>query len=431
MHNLAIDLHLLGYNVTGSDDEIYEPAASRLSKHGLLPQYTGWDSGKIHEGLNFVVLGMHAKMDNPELKAALAMNIPVYSYPELVFNMAADKKRVVIAGSHGKTTITSMILHVLKKTDRKFDYLVGAQINGFTNMVQLSDAPLMVMEGDEYLSSPIDLRPKIHHYRPHVTVLSGIAWDHVNVFPTFESYLKAFSGYVDMIQPGGTVIFNKNDEEITRILEKVRPDILTIPYLPFERSQNENAIIFKQKSYPISVIGEHNLSNMAAAMEVCQQLGITEIQFLEKISDFTGAAKRLQLISEKNQRFVYLDFAHSPSKVKATTAAFKHWFSGKKMLALLELHTYSSLDPFFIAQYRNTLQDADEVVIFVSANTLKIKNKKLLSEEAVKNAFLHPNLLYITSKEELSQVLSDKRYEALNILCMSSGNFDQLDLKQI
>lgn len=431
MHNLAIDLHQLGYQVTGSDDEIYEPAASRLAKHGLLPEITGWDENKIHAGLDFVVLGMHAKKDNEELAKARQMNLPVYSYPELVYNMSADKQRVVIAGSHGKTTITSMVLHVLKKLDRTFDYLVGAQIAGFTNMVQLSDAPLIVVEGDEYLSSSLDPLPKIHHYHPHITVLSGIAWDHVNVFPTYDSYVMAFSAYLDMIEKNGTLIYNVNDDEVSRIVQDTRPDISKIPYTPLQRVDNENAILYQQHTYPVSVIGEHNLSNMAAAMAVCEKLGIDGVRFLEQISDFTGAAKRLQLISNRDNRCVYLDFAHSPSKVKATTSAFKKWFAGKKMLALLELHTYSSLDPAFIMQYKNTLQDADEVIIFISENTLKIKNKKLLTENEVKDAFSHPNLRYITRKDDLTNVLSEDRYKEFNILCMSSGNFDQLDLQKI
>ena len=431
MHNLAIDLHQLGYKVTGSDDEIYEPAKSRLAKHGLLPEKTGWDETKIHKGLDFVVLGMHAKNDNEELGAARKLNIPVYSYPELVYTLSANKQRVVIAGSHGKTTITSMVLHVMKKQDRAFDYLVGAQIAGFTNMVQLSDAPLIVVEGDEYLSSSLDPRPKIHHYYPHITVLSGIAWDHVNVFPTFDSYVSAFSTYLDMIEENGTLIYNVNDEEVSRIVQNTRPDIYKIPYLPFKRVDNENAILYKQHKYTISFIGEHNLSNMAAAMAVCKELGISEEIFLEKISDFTGAAKRLQLVSNDNGRHVYLDFAHSPSKVKTTAFAFKQWFPAKKMLALLELHTYSSLDPDFIVQYNNTLQAADEVIIFISESTLKIKNKKLLKEEEVRGAFVHPSLRYLTRNEDLIKVLSEEKYKHFNILCMSSGNFDHLDLQKI
>jgi UDP-N-acetylmuramate: L-alanyl-gamma-D-glutamyl-meso-diaminopimelate ligase len=431
MHNIAIDMHQLGYEVTGSDDEIYEPSLSRLKENGILPEKMGWFPEKVSSALEFIVLGMHAKKDNPELLKALQTGVPVYSYPELVYKLSLTKKRVVVAGSHGKTTITSMILHVLSKCNIDFDYLVGAQIHGFKNMVKISDAPLIVLEGDEYLSSPIDLRPKIHHYHPHITVLTGIAWDHINVFPVYEDYKKVFVTYLNKLEKNALAIYNHEDEEVRSVIQMIKAEVKLIPYSTLKRVDYTDFIEYDGEKYKVSVIGNHNLSNLNAAMLVCKQLGISEKQFLSHISDFTGAAKRLQLISENENRKIFLDFAHAPSKVKATTKANKQWFGSKKLLAVFELHTFSSLDVNFLPQYKNTLDDADEVIVFYSEHTLKMKNKPVLDKEFVKSSFHFPGMLVLTDKETLLEELNKTKYQNFNILLMTSGTFDQMDLKKI
>ncbi|MBK8620430.1 MAG: peptidoglycan synthetase [Saprospiraceae bacterium] len=430
MHNLAIDLAGLGCEVTGSDDEIYEPALSRLKSLDLLPAKIGWHPEKITKDLDYVVLGMHAKKDNPELLKAMSFDIPVYSYPELIYNLSKNKKRVVIAGSHGKTTITSMILHVLKKNNVDFDYVVGAHIEGFDKMVKISDAPVIVLEGDEYLSSPLDPRPKIHHYHPFISVLTGIAWDHINVFPTYSDYIKAFSDYINLIEKNGFLIYNQNDAEVIRLANQTK-DVHGIPYDGLTRDFGKNSVLFEGRSYPISVIGNHNLSNLAAAMEVCSQLGILPQDFLSSVSDFKGAAKRLQQIKNTKQKAIYLDFAHAPSKVLATTQAFKSWFGNKKLCAVFELHTFSSLDESFLPQYKHTLEAADKAIVYVSKHTLLMKNKPFLNQEIIKKSFQHPNLTVIYEKEGLITELKDPQYEQYNILLMTSGTFDQMDYQTL
>ena len=370
MHNIALDMKAQGNDVTGSDDEIYEPSLSRLKEAGIAPDDFGWFPEKIHSDLDMVILGMHAKSDNPELLKALALGVKVYSYPEFVYQQSKDKKRVVVAGSHGKTTTTAMILHVLKKTGHTFDYLVGAQLDGFERMVQLTDAPLIVIEGDEYLSSPIDRVPKILHYKPHIAVITGIAWDHINVFTTFEMYQEQFLKFVDTIETYGLFIYYESDVHLKSIVAQ-RPYVNHIPYETLER--NGDQVVFENQSFPVSVIGDHNFQNMNAARLVCQQLGINYEMFFGAIRDFKGARKRLQKIAESENRVVYLDFAHAPSKVKATTDSFKHWFGEKKLLAVLELHTFSSLNPSFIPEYYGSLNASDKSVVFFNGHTLKMK----------------------------------------------------------
>ncbi|MBK9042800.1 MAG: peptidoglycan synthetase [Saprospiraceae bacterium] len=431
MHNIAIDMHQLGYEVSGSDDEIYEPSLSRLKEVGILPDKMGWFPEKIHNALEFIVLGMHAKIDNPELIRAKELGVVVYSYPELVYTLSMNKKRVVVAGSHGKTTITSMILHVLSKCNIDFDYLVGAQIVGFKNMVRISDAPLIVLEGDEYLSSPVDLRPKIHHYHPHITVLTGIAWDHINVFPVYEDYKNVFLTYINNLEDNAIVIYNEEDKEVASVIHSTKKNIRYIPYRTLQRLDSLDFIEYDGEKFSISVIGNHNLSNMSAAMMVCKQLGISEKDFFNSIADFTGAAKRLQLIAENNNRKIFLDFAHAPSKVNATTKANKQWYGDKKLLAVFELHTFSSLDSNFLPQYSHTLKDADAVIVFYSEHTLKMKNKPVLDKDFVKKCFQFPGMVVLTDKEKLLEELNQSKYKDYNILLMTSGTFDQLDYKNI
>ncbi len=425
MHNIALDLKAQGFDVRGSDDEIYEPSLGRLQQAGIAPANFGWYPDRITSDIDMIILGMHAKADNPELVKALQLQIPVYSYPEFIYKHSLHKKRVVIAGSHGKTTTTAMVLHVLKKLEFDFDYLVGAQIAGFDRMVKLTDAPLIVIEGDEYLSSPIDRVSKILHYKPHLAVITGIAWDHINVFPTFDDYKAQFVRFIQTVQHGGTVFYYEGDLELQNM--KGRDGISLEPYGALENNF-QNQVLFEDKYYDISVIGEHNLQNLNAARLVCQELGIDADIFFKSISDFTGAHKRLQKISQKDGRSVYLDFAHAPSKVKATTDAFKKWFGDQKLLAVLELHTFSSLNMSFIPQYLHSLNAADIAVIFYNEHTLAMKNMPLPDKQFLHSAFGHPNLFVITDADELHQMLIQKKYNDFNILLMSSGNFNQMNL---
>ncbi|MBK8827818.1 MAG: peptidoglycan synthetase [Saprospiraceae bacterium] len=424
MHNIALDLHAQGHIVTGSDDEIYEPSLSRLQKAGIAPKQFGWFPDKITSDTDIVILGMHAKADNPELKKAQDLGITVYSYPEFVYQHSKNKKRIVIAGSHGKTTTTAMILHVLNHLGMDFDYLVGAQLHGFDRMVKLSDAPLIVIEGDEYLSSTIDRVPKIHHYKPHVAVVTGIAWDHINVFPSFDNYKDQFRIFADTMPEGSTLIYYENDENLVEIIKNSKGKT-TIPYgaLPLTADKK---VSFDGISFPISIIGNHNLQNMNAARLVCNTLGIEDERFFDAISDFTGANKRLQKISDSGDRVVYLDFAHAPSKVKATTESFKTWFGDKRLIAVLELHTFSSLNKDFITQYTGSLDPADEAIIFYNVHTLKMKNMPDLDHNFLKQCFSHPHLQVFTDEAALHTYLNTKTKD--NILLMTSGNFNQMSL---
>lgn len=426
MHNIALELKARGHDVSGSDDEIYEPSLTRLKNVGILPTKFGWYPENITQELDFVILGMHAKADNPELVRANAFGIPVYSYPEFIYRHAFDKKRVVIAGSHGKTTTTAMILHVLNKKGLEFDYLVGAQLDGFERMVKLSDAPIIVIEGDEYLSSPIDRVPKIHHYKPHISVITGIAWDHMNVFPTFENYVEQFLIYIRTMETNSHLIYFKPDHVLCDIVEKSKhPD--AEPYDSLEINEKKE-VLFEDKSYPISIIGNHNLHNMQAAMLVCQRLGINGSEFMAAIGDFKGASKRLQKVSGNDKRVVFLDFAHAPSKVKATTDAFKQWYGNKKLLAVMELHTFSSLNKDFIPQYAETLNAADKAIVFFNEHTLKMKNMPPLDEAFLIAAFGHSDLEVFTDEKLLRDRISESKYEDYNVLLMTSGNFNKMEM---
>jgi UDP-N-acetylmuramate: L-alanyl-gamma-D-glutamyl-meso-diaminopimelate ligase len=426
MHNIALDMKAQGNDVTGSDDEIYEPSLSRLKEAGIAPEAFGWFPEKIHGHLDMVILGMHAKSDNPELLKAVALGVKVYSYPEFVYQHSQDKKRVVVAGSHGKTTTTAMILHVLKKTGHTFDYLVGAQLDGFERMVQLTDAPLIIIEGDEYLSSPIDRIPKILHYKPDIAVITGIAWDHINVFTTFEMYQEQFLKFVDTIVADGVLIYYETDVHLKSIIAE-RPNGNHLAYQTLER--NGEQVVFENQSFPVSVIGDHNFQNMNAARLVCQQLGINYDMFFGAIRDFIGASKRLQKIAESEHRVVYLDFAHAPSKVKATTDAFKHWFGEKKLLAVLELHTFSSLNPAFIPEYHDSLNAADKALVFFNVHTLKMKNMPDLDEEFITDSFGHSDIKVFTDEKLLLSYLTSEEYRMYNILLMTSGNFNKMSLE--
>ena len=434
MHNLAIALSYNHHTVTGSDDEIYNPSKERLRNHGLLPESMGWDPDLITKDIDVIILGMHARINNPELKKARKLGLKIYSYPEFLFQYAKDKHRVVIAGSHGKTTTTSMILHVLKNNKIEFDYLVGAQIEGFDSMVRLSDAPLMVVEGDEYLSSPIDRRPKILHYKPHVSVITGIAWDHINIFPSFENYKSQFTKYIKTIEKGGTLFFYKNDEHINDILGKIKnPKFEAEAYEAFDSTiKNGKSIILNEKGKPVAlkIFGKHNLENLQAAFLVCKKVGVTDAQFFKTIKSFKGAARRLQLLSKTKSCLAFLDFAHAPSKVDATMKALKAQHPKRKLIACLELHTFSSLNKEFLTEYSRTMNTADKAIVYFSEHTLAMKKLPPISTHEVKVAFDHPNIEVVTDNARMLSALKRFKWENKNLVMMTSGNFGGLDLKK-
>jgi UDP-N-acetylmuramate: L-alanyl-gamma-D-glutamyl-meso-diaminopimelate ligase len=435
MHNLAIAMHKKGFIVTGSDDEIFEPSKSRLAKLNLLPAKEGWDVTNINKNLDAVILGMHARIDNPELIKAQELGLKIYSYPEYIYEQTKDKIRVVVGGSHGKTTITAMILHVLNFHKMDCDYLVGAQLEGFDTMVKLTkEAKIAVIEGDEYLSSPIDRRPKFHLYKPNIAILSGSAWDHINVFPTFENYVEQFSIFVNLIEQEGSLVYCELDEEVKKVCEKARPDIKKFPYaVPEHNIENgvTNLFVSGNTKLPLQIFGEHNLMNLNGAMLVCNQLRLSSEQFYEAIQSFTGASKRLELVKKNDKTAVYKDFAHSPSKLKATTQAVKNQFPNRKLIACMELHTFSSLNEDFLKQYQGSMSLADEAIVYFNPHTIEHKKLKAISEEQVKNAFGGSNIkVYISSKVLLEDLLK-MNFENKNLLMMSSGNFDGIDFKEL
>lgn len=431
MHNLAIALKEKGHNISGSDDEIFEPSRSMLDSHGLLPD-EGWDPSKITEDLDAVILGMHAKKDNPELKKAQELNLRIYSFPEYIYEQSEDKQRVVIAGSHGKTTITAMILHVLKYFNREFDYAVGAYIKGFDLMVKLSDAPIIIIEGDEYLSSPLDDAPKFMHYHHHIALISGIAWDHINVFPSEERYMRQFEKFADRTPKGGSLIFSEDDSMTSVIGNKDRADVHKIPYETHAHviEDGKTFLLSGRERIPIQVFGKHNLQNLSGALEVLKKIGISEEQFYEAIPSFEGAAKRLEVISENGDTRTFKDYAHAPSKVKATVEAVKTQYPKQKLIACLELHTFSSLNPEFIKQYKGSLKNADEALIYVNPDALERKGNGLTKDDILA-AFDHKNLNYFEDSSALLQHLKNADRSSSNLLLMSSGNFDNLDLSTL
>tara|TARA_B100001564_G_scaffold259548_1_gene221360 strand:+ start:2947 stop:4266 length:1320 start_codon:yes stop_codon:yes gene_type:complete len=426
MHNLAIALKKKNFNVTGSDDAIFEPSKSRLKKYDLLPIENGWFEHKITEQIDAIILGMHAREDNPELIKAQKLNIPIYSYPEYIYKQSQNKKRIVIGGSHGKTSITAMILHVLKNLNIDCDYLVGAQLKGFDTMVKLSNAPLIILEGDEYLSSPIDRRPKFHIYKPHIGVISGIAWDHINVFPTFENYVDQFRIFKNTVSE--QLIYCNEDQVLNKLmLEKTKCEIIDYG-TPKHKIINGITSI---NDYDLKIFGTHNLQNLNAAMLVCMQIGIDKKTFLNEIKSFKGASNRLELISNKKDFSIYKDFAHSPSKLKATTLALKKQFPSRKLIACMELHTFSSLNKSFLKEYENSMNIVDIAIIYYNTETLKQKKLRDITKDEIKNAFKRTDLIVFTNSNKLEKYLKSIKSNNQNILLMSSGNFNGMDLNKI
>jgi len=434
MHNLAIALHNKGYQVTGSDDTIFNPSKSRLETKGLLPESFGWFPEKISSSLDAIVLGMHAKADNPELLKAQELGLKIYSYPEFLYEQSKNKTRVVIGGSHGKTTITSMILHVMHYHDRDVDYMVGAQLEGFDVMVKLTeDNDFIVLEGDEYLSSPIDRRPKFHLYKPNIALLSGIAWDHINVFPTYDNYVEQFKIFVDSIVNGGSITYNAEDAEVARVVEASENTIRKLPYNTPEYTveHGETLLETPEGPLPIEIFGKHNLNNLAGAKWICQHMGIDEDDFYEAIATFKGASKRLEKIAESKTSVAYKDFAHSPSKVSATTQAVKAQYEDKTLIACLELHTYSSLNAEFLKEYKGALDAADVAVVFYSPDAVEIKKLDAVSHEQIAHAFERNDLIIYTNPEEFKTFLFSQDFNNKALLLMSSGNYGGLDFDAI
>ncbi len=431
MHQLAIALKGKGYQVTGTDDEIFEPALTHLRDKGLLPNAFGWQPDLITPDLDAVILGMHAKADNPELIKAQQLGLSIYSFPEYIFHESQQKKRVVVGGSHGKTTTTSMIMHVLKTCHQDFDYLVGAKLAGFDQSVKVTNAPTIVCEGDEYLASALLRQPKFHFLFPHVAILTGIAWDHINVFPTFEFYLEQFVIFMNKIEAGGVLIYNETDEVLNKlVLSNKRTDIRYIPYkLPVHQIANgQTYITLDGAEGPLSVFGDHNLLNMQAAYYACAELGITAKDFVQAMANFTGASKRLELLASNAHCNIYRDFAHAPSKVIATIEAVKQQFPSRKLIGVLELHTYSSLNKEFMYQYKGALEKTDTAVVFYSKHALEIKGLPELPESYVVEGFYKKGLLVMTDKNELEKWLRVQNYSNTNLVLMSSGNYDGIDL---
>jgi UDP-N-acetylmuramate: L-alanyl-gamma-D-glutamyl-meso-diaminopimelate ligase len=429
MHNLAIALHKKGFQVTGSDDMIFEPSAGRLERFGLLPAQMGWNENLITPELDAVILGMHALLDNPELLRAQSLGLKIYSYPEYIYEQTKDKLRVVIGGSHGKTTITSMILHVLNFFGKDFDYLVGAQLEGFDTMVKITDsAPLIIIEGDEYLASPIDRRPKFHLYKANIAVISGVAWDHVNVFPTFENYLQQFQTFIETIQDPGKLIYCKDDIELRNLVARDHSPVDKIGYGIPQHSVKDGVTYLLPENLPLKVFGDHNLMNLSAAKLVCKEIGINDEDFNIAITTFKGAAKRLELLNSEKNTNVYKDFAHSPSKLKATIEAVKSQFVERKLVACMELHTFSSLNKTFLLQYADTMIQADKSIVYIDEKTFQQKRIVPFTEIDVQTAFKDDRLTFFNNADTLEQYLRQLDFKDTNLLLMSSGNFGGMDL---
>lgn len=434
MHSLAIALKQKSYEISGSDDAIFEPSKSRLKKYDIFPDHIGWSEDHISEDLDAVILGMHAKEDNPELIKARKLGLKIYSYPEFLYEQAKHKTRVVIGGSHGKTSITSMILHVMNYHDKEVDYMVGAALAGLDNPVHLTEEnDFIVIEGDEYLSSAIDPRPKFHLYQPNIALLSGIAWDHINVFPTYEKYVEQFKIFIDSIVNGGILVYNEEDSAVKKLAENTENPIRKHPYQTPEYHLEENHTILDvpEGELPLEIFGKHNLNNLAGAKWICQHMGVDEDDFYEAIATFKGASKRLEKVAETSSSVIFKDFAHSPSKVSATTAAVKEQYSNKKLIACLELHTYSSLNAEFLKEYKNSLEKVDVALVFYSPDAVAIKKLEAVSEEQIKEAFQKENLKVFTTSEEFKAELADIDLNNAVLLLMSSGNYGGLEMEEL
>ncbi|MFY0592916.1 UDP-N-acetylmuramate--L-alanine ligase [Roseivirga sp.] len=433
MHNLAICLKNLGNEVTGSDDAFFDPSKTNLKNHGLLPEIEGWHEDKIQPNLDLIILGMHAKADNPELVKAQSLGLKVLSFPEFIFEASKDKKRVVVAGSHGKTTITSMIMHVLKSMGKDFDYLVGAQLEGFDQMVQLTDAPYIIIEGDEYTTSPLDLTPKFLHYKHDLALISGIAWDHYNVYPTLDNYIDQFRQFIAITPTKGKVFYAESDDALCDLVKDMGSPSNLIPYGPHksEIRNQETFLLHKNGETAVQVFGQHNMQNLQVAKNILNNIGVTDEEFYHHIKSFAGASKRMEKIGENENSIMFKDFAHAPSKLKATSKAVKDQFDNRSLVACIELHTFSSLNKAFISQYKDTFNSPDEALVFINPKTVATKGLEMISEDELKEAFQRSDLKLFTEAQALENHLLSQKWEAKNLLLMSSGNYGGLDLEMI
>ena len=431
MHNLAIELKEKGYTISGSDDEIYNPSKANLEKHGLLPASFGWDASRISTELDAVVVGMHAKKDNPELLKAQELGLKTYSYPDFILEHSRAKQRIVVAGSHGKTTVTAMIMHVLQYAKKPFDYVVGAHVPGFERTIRLSNAPIIIIEGDEYLASPLDATPKFLRYDHHIGIITGLAWDHMNVFPTFDDYVKQFDKFADATPKAGTIIYNELDDLAVVIASKDRPDVKRVAYgtHPHSVVDGKTVVNYGGNELTLKIFGDHNMSNMQAALTLIKHLSIPKDSFYEAMVTFTGAERRLNLVAESKSSAIFYDFAHAPSKVDATVKAVKKIFPKRKLVATLELHTFSSLNKNFIPTYKDTLKAADTAIVFVNPHVLQSRGISDIDEAFLRKAFNRPDLHFITRIDPLQKKLKDEKSDNTNFLFMSSGNFEGTDMK--
>lgn len=438
MHGLAIELKNMGHEVSGSDDEIFEPSQTRLQKAGLLPPAAGWFPDRISGELDMVVAGMHAKADNPELLRAKELGLKVVSFPELVYEHARHKQRIVIGGSHGKTTITSMIIHVMRYWNRDVDFLVGAEVPGYGNSVRLTEtAPVMVIEGDEYVTSASDNRPKFWHYQHHIGVISGIAWDHFNIYPSTETYQEVFKVFAERTPKAGTLFWNGDDTQLAEMMKHIimSADVASIPYQAHKHQIGPNgqtALISSEKEkIQVQVFGRHNMENLQAALLVCQKVGISPAEFYQAIQSFQGAALRLQLVGSFQNTRVFRDYAHSPSKVAATVQSVRKQFPAQKLVACYELHTYSSLNPAFLPHYARTLHEAEVAAVYFNPHAVALKRMEPLTASQIKAAFARHDLLVFDDSEQLQEWLTDREWNGHNLLLMSSGNFNGLSIEAL
>ncbi|HLP20235.1 MAG TPA: Mur ligase family protein [Chitinophagales bacterium] len=434
MHNLAIVLRRKGHKVTGSDDKIIDPARTNLEKEGILPAQIGFFEENITEDLDAVILGMHARVDNPELVKAQQLGLKIYSFPEYLYEVSKKKQRVVIAGSHGKTTITSMVMHVLKENNYNFDYMVGAKVKGFDTSVKITeDAPIIVLEGDEYLASPINRESKFLYYKPNVALITGVAWDHINVFPDYEEYVEQFKKFAYSVEEWGFLTWFKEDEELKRIFNAYDAKVRSRAYgtHPYVIKGNTTYLQTDFGEIALKVFGEHNLQNIAGAKNVCNELGVFDEDFYKAIATFEGAANRLQFVGKNAETVIYKDFAHSPSKLKATVNAMKSQYKKATLVAVMELHTFSSLNKDFLEQYEGTMEEADVPVVFLDKETFEHKKMPLLKESFVKDSFGNQQLNIFTSKEELEAFLLELDWTNTNLLLMTSGSFGGMNIEEV
>jgi len=434
MHQLAIALHLNGNIVTGSDDEIFDPALSNLRRYELIREDYSWNPQAITKDIDLVILGMHARNDNPELLRAQELGIDIVSFPEYVYRASQNKKRVVIGGSHGKTTITSMIMHVLKECGRPFDYLVGSRVRGFDVMVSLNEKnDLIVIEGDEYLSSCLDMRPKFHHYHPHIAVVSGIEWDHINVFPEFDQYVDAFRTFVNELPGDGSIIWCGNDNNVSKLMSQYEGGAESISYsaVPHVVESDRVKVMCGAVPVPVNVFGEHNMLNMSAALEVCRRIGISDESFFSAISGFEGAARRLETIYDNDGLRIFRDFAHAPSKLKATVNAVKSRFPDEQLIAVFELHTFSSMNRKFLPHYSGALDLADDAAVYFSPHAFELKKLEPFTDAEIRDGFNNGNLSVLNDADSLLDFIRTNVKKPANVLLMSSGNFDNANFDKI